>query len=104
MRTPGDDFDLAIGYLLTEGIIEEAAAVHQAMHCLDEDESGAPTHNVVDIMLVEERPSTRAGRAPPTPPAPAACGKDQHRRHHHSEPVCRGEGRRARRAVRRGEA
>ena len=63
MRTPGDDFDLAIGYLLTEGIIEEAAAVHQAMHCLDEDETGAPTYNVVDIMLVEERPSTRAGRA-----------------------------------------
>ena len=77
MRTPGDDFDLAIGYLLTEGIIEEAAAVHQAMHCLDEDESGAPTYNVVDIMLVEGAAldTSRTERSSYTTSACGVCGK-----------------------------
>src|SRR5579885_1199284 len=51
MRTPGDDFDLAIGNLLTEGVLRRAEQVHQLMHCLDEDESGAPTYNVVDVTL-----------------------------------------------------
>ena len=51
MRTPGDDFDLAIGNLLTEGVLHRAEQVHQLMHCLDEDESGAPTYNVVDVTL-----------------------------------------------------
>ena len=50
MRTPGDDFDLAIGFLLTEGIVAEAGAVRQVMHCLDADESGSgpyPVHSRV---------------------------------------------------------
>jgi FdhD protein len=51
MRTPGDDFDLAIGNLLTEGVLRRAEQVHQLMHCLDEDDSGAPTFNVVDVTL-----------------------------------------------------
>lgn len=51
MRTPGDDFDLAIGNLLTEGVIRRGADVAQLMHCLDEDESGSPTYNVVDVTL-----------------------------------------------------
>jgi FdhD protein len=51
MRTPGDDFDLAIGNLLTEGVLRRAEQVQQLMHCLDEDESGSPTYNVVDVTL-----------------------------------------------------
>jgi FdhD protein len=51
MRTPGDDFDLAIGNLLTEGVLRRADEVRQLMHCLDEDESGSPTYNVVDVTL-----------------------------------------------------
>jgi FdhD protein len=51
MRTPGDDFDLALGNLLTEGVLRRSDDVAQLMHCLDEDESGSPTYNVVDVTL-----------------------------------------------------
>jgi FdhD protein len=77
MRTPGDDFDLAIGYLLSEGVIEDAGTVRQAMHCLDEDETGSPTYNVVDITL---QPGTvldtsRTQRSSYTSSACGVCGK-----------------------------
>lgn len=58
MRTPGDDFDLALGFLVTEGLIEGAGDVATLMHCLDAGEDGRPTYNVVDVAL-------RPGVAPP---------------------------------------
>lgn len=51
MRTPGDDFDLAMGWLLSEQAIDAPNAVASMMHCLDADESGSPTYNVVDVVL-----------------------------------------------------
>ncbi|NNM44615.1 formate dehydrogenase accessory sulfurtransferase FdhD [Knoellia koreensis] len=51
MRTPGDDFDLTLGNLLTEAVVTKPTDVAQLMHCLDEDESGSPTYNVVDVTL-----------------------------------------------------
>ena len=51
MRTPGDDFDLALGNLLTEGVLRRGDDVARLMHCLDEDETGSPTYNVVDVTL-----------------------------------------------------
>ena len=62
MRTPGDDFDLAIGFLLTEGLIGAAEDVRTLMHCLDQGEDGLPTYNVVDVTLAPGVP----------PPAPSA--------------------------------
>ncbi len=51
MRTPGDDFDLTLGHLVTEGLLHAASEVHGLMHCTDTDEDGSPTFNVVDVTL-----------------------------------------------------
>jgi FdhD protein len=53
MRTPGDDFDLALGHLLTEGLLHSAREVATLMHCTDVDESGSPTFNVVEATLAQ---------------------------------------------------
>lgn len=51
MRTPGDDFDLALGHLLTEGQLHRADEVATLMHCTDVGEDGLPTYNVVEVAL-----------------------------------------------------
>ena len=51
MRTPGDDFDLAIGHLLTEGLLHGADEVARLMHCTDVDADGSPTYHVVEVTL-----------------------------------------------------
>jgi FdhD protein len=51
MRTPGDDLDLAHGFLLTEGVIRSAADVSIARYCDSVDDAGRNTYNVLDIAL-----------------------------------------------------
>lgn len=51
MRTPGDDFDLALGHLVTEGVLADAGDVAGMMHCTDLGPDGSPTFNVVDVSL-----------------------------------------------------
>jgi FdhD protein len=51
MRTPGDDLDLAHGFLLTEGVIRSGADVSVARYCDSVDDSGRNTYNVLDIAL-----------------------------------------------------
>jgi len=77
MRTPGDDFDLTLGFLHAEGLIHRATDVRQLMHCLDEDESGSPTYNVVDVLLADgvAPPTARDARAFLTTSACGVCGK-----------------------------
>ena len=54
MRTPGQDIDLAMGFLLTEGIIRAAGDVITAQLCAGTD---APnTYNVVDVALAAHVP------------------------------------------------
>ncbi len=54
MRTPGQDIDLAMGFLLTEGVIGDAADVLTAQLCAGTDTPN--TYNVVDVVLGPDVP------------------------------------------------
>lgn len=76
MRTPGDDFDLALGWLWSEGQISGAQDVRTMQHCLDTDESGAPTYNVVQVTPAPGVSIDLAPRATTTSSACGVCGAD----------------------------
>jgi FdhD protein len=73
MRTPGDDFDLALGHLLTEGLIHSATEVARLVHCTDTGADGTPTFNVVRATLAPGAALHQAIRER-TGPATSACG------------------------------
>lgn len=56
MRTPGDDIDLAHGFLLTEGVIGSMADVFTARYCAGATVEGQNTYNVLDVQLAEHVP------------------------------------------------
>jgi FdhD protein len=75
MRTPGDDLDLAIGFLLTEGLIGSADDVRTAQLCAGDD---APNmYNVVDVVLAPgvPAPATDPTRNFYTTSSCGVCGK-----------------------------
>ena len=53
MRTPGDDFDLAIGFLYTEGVIRGHADIERVEYC-DAPSPDKGLHNVVKVTLADE--------------------------------------------------
>ncbi|MGW5523016.1 formate dehydrogenase accessory sulfurtransferase FdhD [Gordonia sp. NPDC003950] len=78
MRTPGDDVDLATGFLVAEGVIARAHDVSMARYCAGATADGVNTYNVLDVTLAP-------GVAPPDPSlarsftvtsACGVCGKD----------------------------
>lgn len=58
MRTPGDDFDLVAGFLVSESIISANEELATMRYCAGEDEYGRQTFNVIEAQLA-------SGVAPP---------------------------------------
>lgn len=63
MRTPGADFELAQGFLLTEGLIGERDDVATVRYCAGADEDGANTYNVLDATLAPDVQMPEIGMA-----------------------------------------
>lgn len=57
MRTPGSDFELAQGFLLTEHIIAHRDDVVEIRYCGGSGPDGANTYNVLDITLASTVPA-----------------------------------------------
>jgi FdhD protein len=51
MRTPGDDFALAAGFLVSEGVLARAEEVANIVYCAGATQDGSNTYNVVDVQL-----------------------------------------------------
>jgi FdhD protein len=60
MRTPGHDFDLAAGFLVSEGVISRGEHFSTARYCAGATDEGLNTYNVLDVTLAP-------GVAPPDP-------------------------------------
>jgi FdhD protein len=56
MRTPGDDFALAAGFLVSEGVLGAAEDLATIVYCGGATENGSNTYNVVDVRLTEGVP------------------------------------------------
>lgn len=76
MRTPGDDFDLVAGFLVSEGVVWEPGQLPSLRYCAGVDENGQQTFNVVDVQLRPgvELPDTALERHVYTSSSCGICG------------------------------
>ncbi|MER8060989.1 formate dehydrogenase accessory sulfurtransferase FdhD [Streptomyces sp. SID8366] len=56
MRTPGDDFALAAGFLVSEGVLAAAADLQNIVYCAGATADGTNTYNVVDVRTAPDVP------------------------------------------------
>lgn len=77
MRTPGHDVELALGFLLSEGVIGDGDDVAAAVYCAGATADGINTYNVLDIGLAVGVPAPDPGldRAFYTTSSCGLCGK-----------------------------
>ena len=77
MRTPGSDFELAQGFLFTEGVIGGRDDVLAIRYCDGRGEDGANTYNVLDVTLAPgvEPPGLDVTRNFYTTSSCGVCGK-----------------------------
>ena len=77
MRTPGDDFDLAVGFLVSEGVVGAAEDLASVRYCAGATADGGNTYNVVDVVLAAHVPAPDASleRSFYTTSSCGLCGK-----------------------------
>src|SRR6059036_3633123 len=73
MRTPGDDFDLAIGLLWTERIIHSAREIGTIAYCPDEEQP--ELKNIVNVGLVDTGRKLQSSRRLWSNSSCGLCGK-----------------------------
>jgi len=73
MRTPGDDFDLAIGFLWTEQIINSREEIGTIAYCPDEDQP--ELKNIVNVVLVDSAKRLEGSRRLWSNSSCGLCGK-----------------------------
>ncbi|MDT0202253.1 formate dehydrogenase accessory sulfurtransferase FdhD [Nocardioides sp. AE5] len=74
MRTPGDDFELAVGFLVAEGVLGTATDVARVRFC--EDGRPDPTYNVVDVTLADGVAPPHTHRHHAVTSSCGICGRD----------------------------
>lgn len=78
MRTPGHDFELAAGFLVSEGIVRSPEELRGLRYCAGTDEQGNQTYNVLDAdldpLLAPMRTSVSERRNVVTTSACGICG------------------------------
>lgn len=57
MRTPGNDFDLAAGFLVSEGVISQGEHFRSARYCAGATADNLNTYNVLDVSLAPGVPA-----------------------------------------------
>src|SRR5664279_4425012 len=77
MRTPGHDFELATGFLVSEGVLTVRDDLQSIRYCSGVDDDGHNTYNVLDVGLAPgvEPPSTDRARHVYTTSSCGVCGK-----------------------------
>src|SRR5947208_14402456 len=73
MRTPGDDFDLAVGLLWTEGIIKSRDEIGTIAYCPDEEQP--QLKNIVNVVLVDASRKVESSRRLWSNSSCGLCGK-----------------------------
>lgn len=76
MRTPGNDFDLVAGFLVSEGVIWDPDQLVSLRFCAGEDEDGVQTFNVVEAQLRPDVEAPETGRNVYTSSSCGICGTD----------------------------